>query len=284
MTPTYPIRPAEQARRRRAFPTYVSQTIPEVYGVASNSTPHLRLMVQLVDALDRQRKRGDVLNAPPHGLTTAVCFDLQAAWRLGRHPEISIELWFKDPVSAAQCAQRVNHIVHADNYGKIFPRMRLAKATDASGDVRTTLGGGVSFRTLGETACTPQPGLVVFDTPQGALDIATQAARDRSFRPFESAHDRLTAGGSIFVATPRMHWDDWSGRLADRDYVLWPAPLIADRRLEYLFGDRGGPKRTAGSALDPVAWPKERIAFLQLTLSAETFAACFQQEPLTPAS
>jgi hypothetical protein len=250
-------------------------------GASALHAPYVWMLCAIVAAFTPRRPQRALINAPPGSLMALIGVELHIAWRLGHHPASVIEVFFRDATDLESCAQAAHRLLTADTFCEIFRETRLKSVPADLRQLRTTRGGCVTFRMLGDVQPGPPADLIVFNSPQQARDVASEEARDLSFDLYELACRRLSARGSALTLMPRWHEDDISARLIARgDYAVWSFPLIAEYRTEIRLGNFGL-KRIAGDVLDPAIWPPSGIALLKQGVSPETFAARYQQAPMS---
>jgi len=228
-----------------------------------------------------------IINLPPRHLKSFLSTIALPAWLLGRNPSAQIICVSYAQELADKFGRDCRQIMGSSWYRLMFPKTVLTAKKHASAEFETTAGGFRLATSTGGVLTGRGADFIIIDDPLKASDAFSEKAREglndwygRTL--FSRLNDKKR--GSIIVVMQRLHEDDLSGVLLDREtfqHIRLAAIAPADESFEIstLFG----PKtvgRKAGEALHPAREPVDLLLDFKRTVGESVFAAQYQQDPV----
>lgn len=255
---------AERSRRNLiAFTEYTYQR----YVTAR----HHRIVAEQLERVERREIDRLMLLLPPRHGKTELASRRYPPWNLGRNPHRQIIAASATETFATDVGREVRNIVKSQEYGEIFPNVTLAADSAAAGRWHTNHGGifaavGVGSQILGKGADD-----FVIDDPFATMeDAQSETQRKRVIEWYQgSVYNRLQPGGTIVLINHRMHEDDLSGYLIDRQnfegdkWEIVELPAVSP----------------SGEALWPEAYPIEALNRIKANTLPRFWSGLYQQNP-----
>jgi hypothetical protein len=237
---------------------------------------------ELRNVMDGNRTRL-IVNLPPRYLKSTIISVAFTAFLLGHNPRRRIICISYGADLSAKHAADFRAIVESDWHQRIFPKMRIARATDT--EVHTTARG---FRksTSVNAALTGLGGdCFVIDDPQKPVDAQSDALRNQLNQWFANTlMSRLDnkERSIIILVMQRVHMDDLAGYLMDRsdEWKVLSLSAIAESDETIPVGEDLFHKRRAGAPLHPEHESFATLEKLRATLGHDVFTAQYQQIPV----
>jgi predicted phage terminase large subunit-like protein len=212
-----------------------------------------------------------MLLLPPRHGKTELASRRYPPWNLGRNPHRQVIAASATETFATDVGREVRNIVRTEEFGRIFPGVTLAADSTAAGRWHTNRGGifaavGVGSQILGKGADD-----FVIDDPFATMeDAQSEVQRKRVIEWYQgSVYNRLQPGGTIVVINHRMHEDDLSGYLLERQNFDGDKWEVVE--LKALSED--------GEALWPEAYPVEALERIRANTLPRFWSALYQQQP-----
>lgn len=212
-----------------------------------------------------------MLLLPPRHGKTELASRRYPPWNLGRNPHRQIIAASATESFATDVGREVRNIVKTAEFAAIFPNVTLAQDSTAAGRWHTSHGGifaavGVGSQILGKGADD-----FIIDDPFSSMEEAqSELARKRVIEWYQgSVYNRLQPGGTITLINHRMHEDDLSGYLLDRQNFGGDKWEVVD--LPAISSE--------GEALWPEAYPIEALERIRANTLPRFWQALFQQNP-----
>ena len=231
-----------------------------------------------------RRIRRLIINIPPrHGksISASVAF---AAWLLGRNPAERIVAISYAADLALRFSRDTRTVMQSPWYRRAFPRTVLKRS--AAHDLETTASGGRYTTSIDGTLTGLGGNIFLIDDPNPAQHEFSAAGREKVREWFSTvlmSRFNNIGNGVVVVVQQRLHEDDLSGYLLARggsDWVHLNLPAIASHDEWIQIGPDRWHKRRVGDLLDPARETLATIAERQRGMTAKTFSAQFQQEPV----
>ena len=238
-----------------------------------DSPPHLRLIADLLERLERREMRKLQISVPVRHGKSVLASQLYIAWLIGRNPEAQIVLASHSEELAIRNSRIARHLLEDDRWP--FPNVKLASDSSAAGRWNTKQGGGVYAVGVGGSI-----------TGRGATDLCiddavhdglSQAERDKAYRWYsEIMASRVEPGGASILIGARFAEDDLCGKILDsEDGRNWRVVNLAA-----IAGDNDILKREPGEALWPQRFPIKELEERRIEMGSRAFEAQFQQRPI----
>lgn len=247
-----------------------------VSGVEYQQPPHVRLLIDRLEALERGDIKRLIVMMPPRASKSTHMSRLLPAWWLGRHPKAGVILASYSDTLAVDNGRGVRDLLTHPLYpfkAKLRPDVKSAgRWQTAAGAALIAVGVGTGLTGW------PFPGSlgVVDDPVKGREDAESPVVRNATWVWWQETFlTRLAQGGAIVLGGTRWHEDDLIGRVLNSagasDWEVLRIPYFAETE-DPLGRYSNEPLPVFGS---PPSVAKGEI-------SAYGFSAQYQQRP-TPA-
>lgn len=185
------------------------------------SPPHIRLLVDLLERLERGEIRRLCLSLPPRFGKSLLASQLFGAWCIGRKPSRSIILASHSSELSISFSRRAKSYVESAAWP--FSKIEMSEDSRATHRWNVVPGGGGFF-----SAAVPSSALTGFGFDVGVVDdpinsALSQSERDQAWAWFREVFaPRANAGARTLVISARLAVDDIPGRLMEsEDADLW---------------------------------------------------------------
>jgi predicted phage terminase large subunit-like protein len=226
-----------------------------------------------------------IINLPPRYLKSLTVSVAASAFMLGHDPHKRIiGISYGTDLSAKHAAD-FRTIVESDWYKRVFPGMRISRATDSI--VETTLGGFRKATSISAALTGFGGDCFIIDDPQKPVDAQSETQRNQLNQWFSntlvSRLDNKNTG-IIIVVMQRVHLNDLTGYLTENSdaWDILSLPAIAEVDEQIPVGDREYHVRLAGEVLHPEYESLVTLEQLRTEMGSETFSAQYQQSPVPP--
>jgi hypothetical protein len=232
---------------------------------------HHRIVAEQLERVERREIDRLMLLLPPRHGKTELASRRYPPWNLGRNPQRQIIAASATETFATDVGREVRNIIKTEHFRALFPNVTLAQDSTAAGRWHTNHGGifaavGVGSQILGKGADD-----FVIDDPFATMqDAQSEVQRKRVLEWYQgSVYNRLQPGGTIVLINHRMHEDDLSGYLIDRQnfggdkWEIVELPAID----------------AEGEALWPQAYPVETLTRIKANTLPRFWSSLYQQNP-----
>lgn len=241
---------------------------------------HHRLIAQALERVERGELTRLIINMPPRHGKSKLASQFFPAWYLGRNPGRYIIAASYSKELAEDMGQAVRDLTNHPMHRAVFPGSMLRQDSKARSRFMTRER-GVYFGTgIGGPITGKGAHLLLIDDPVKSRAEADSEIKRRAAKRWygADAYTRLMPGGAIVVIQTRWHEDDLAGWLerehAHEGWEVLSLPAIAEE---------DEPRRKAGEALWPEAYPLHRLERIKQALVAEegerSWLALYQQRP-----
>jgi predicted phage terminase large subunit-like protein len=228
-----------------------------------------------------------IITVPPRSLKSIMSAVAFPAYILGHDPTKRLIVVSYGADLAIKHGNDFRAVVNSAEYRAIFPAMRISAMKNTQTEVVTTRNGFRLAMSV-DGALTGRGGdIIIIDDPIAALAALSPKSRDhvRDWY-FNTLLSRLDdkQNGAIVLVMQRLHEDDLAGILlrASDEWTVESLPAIAEEDAWIPIGNGQIHYRRAGDVLHAEREPREVLESLRAQLGAETFAAQYQQQPITP--
>lgn len=270
----------ERERLKRAAPddliAFTQYTFPRYKPAAHHYAIGKVLHSVLFGDLDRVM----ILTGPRHG-KSELCSRRFPAWALGNKPELQFISTSAGMDLAQTFGGEVRDLVGSPEYKDIFAGTELKEDATAKGRWRTSQGGIYSSFGVGGKPVGWGGDIIMIDDPFGSMEDAQSETIRRKVHDWFTGtiYHRLQPGGKIVLINHRMHDDDLSGFLLERErvggdqwFVLCLPAELNKEAAEYLG-------RKPGEALWPEAFPLEALHRIRNNIGTRHYSALYLQDP-----
>ena len=248
---------------------------------------HIRAIAHHLEQVRLGNIKRLIITVPPRSLKSIMCSVALPAYVLGHDPTKRLIVASYSADLAIKHGNDFRTVVNSAEYRDIFPGMRISPMKNTQSEVVTTRNG---FRLANSVdgALTGRGGdIIVIDDPIAALAALSQKSRDHVRDWYcntllSRLDDKQT--GAIVLVMQRLHEDDLAGVLlrGSDEWTVLSLPAIAEQDEQIPIGDGQVHVRHAGDVLHPEREPREVLESLLAQLGADTFAAQYQQRPVSP--
>jgi len=275
---------------RNHFATFVRLTFATLNpGVRLHWSPYLDyLCAKLQDLVEGRTKKLIVMMPPRH--LKSICANVAlSAFFHGRFPGRHIMAVSYGTQLTNEFAGAVRKVMQSDWYQTAFDT-RLASARGATSALKTTEGGIRRATSIEGTATGTGADLMIFDDPQKAGEVLSEAIRSATNHAYENTflsrrNDPMNC--PMLCIMQRLHEDDFVGHITrlENDWEIIRFPAIAEEDEEVVFSSALGEhtfRRAEGEPLDQSRVPLEKLEQDRSTYGEAVWASQYQQRP-TPA-
>jgi len=227
---------------------------------------HHKVMAQKFEEIASGKLKRLIINMPPRHTKSEFASYMLPAWFLGKFPKKKIIQCSNTADLAVGFGRKVRNLVDSEQYGKIFPNVRLRSDSKAAGRWSTNGNGEYFAIGVGGTVTGKGGDLVIIDDPH-----SEPAVFDKVYEWYTSGpRQRLQPGGAIVIVMTRWSLRDLTGKILkaalERDGDEWevidfPAILPSEKPLW------------------PEFWSYEELTALRRELPLNKWQAQYQQQP-----
>jgi predicted phage terminase large subunit-like protein len=236
--------------------------------------PHHRIIGDVFDRVARGELKRVIINIPPrHGKSELASYHLPA-FLLGQDPTRKIITATHTQEFSVRFGRKVRNLVNSTDFRKIFPGVKLAADSKASGRWDVSKGGEYFAVGVGGAVTGRGADLLIIDDPHSeAAGISpTVEYFDGIYEWYSSGpRQRLQPGGAIVVVMTRWHELDLTGQILRSAHDKGGADEWEVIELPALYDD--------GTPMWPEFWPIEELEALKRDLPLSKWEAQYQQRP-----
>jgi predicted phage terminase large subunit-like protein len=229
----------------------------------------------IADKLERvasgELKRLIINMAPRHTKSEFASF-LFPAWMMGKNPAMKIIQATHTTELAVNFGRKTKNLLDTDVYRDVFPDVKLAADSKASGRWDTSAGGMYYAVGVGSNLAGRGGDLIIIDDPHSEQTAMSAAGFDDAWDWYTGGpRQRLQPGGSIVLVQTRWSEKDMTGQLM-RSMAKDP---LADQwevvELPAIFDD--------GTPCWPEYWSLEDLISVRASIPQSKWNAQYQQNP-----
>ena len=273
---------------RKDFPSFVRKFF---HVLAPSAVFHMNGHICAIAHALEQTRLGKInrrmIFVPPRSLKSLMCSVAFPAFVLGHDPSKRVIVVSYGADLAIKHGNDFRAVINSAEYRAIFPGMRVSSMKNTQTEVVTTQN-GFRLGTSVDGALTGRGAdIIIIDDPIAALAALSPKAREHvRLWYFNTVLSRLDdkQNGAIVLVMQRLHEDDLAGVLlrGSDEWTVLSLPAIAERDEQIPIGNGQFFCRRAGDVLHPEREPRDVLESLRAQIGAETFAAQYQQQPVTP--
>lgn len=276
----------EAALARSDFGYFVSRVFQTLNPtLALDWDPYLDVLCSALQDLATGKRRRQIVAMPPRHLKSECGSVALAAWFLGHNPDRHVMVVAYGAELSRDLAVKTRVVMQSDWYQQAFEtRLKPRSSVD---HLRTTAGGSRRATSIDGVATGMGADLLIFDDPQKAGDVSSEALRQRSNRAFTDTFlSRLNSPKSrILVIQQRFHEDDFIGHLLtlQADWNLLTLAAVAEEDETHAFTDALGRsqvwRRRQGEVLNPSRMTHADLDRIRQEIGERAWAAQYGQRP-----
>ena len=232
---------------------------------------HKIIAEKLQRVVSGELKRLIINMAPRHTKSEFASF-LFPAWMMGQNPNMKIIQATHTTELAVNFGRKTKNLIDSDEYKEIFPEVKLAADSKASGRWDTSRGGMYYAVGVGSNLAGRGGDLVIIDDPHSEQTAMSSSGFDDAWDWYTGGpRQRLQPGGSIVLVQTRWSEKDMTGQLLR---AMAKDPL-ADQwevvELPAIFED--------GNPCWPEFWSIEDLTAVRASIPTSKWNAQYQQNP-----
>jgi predicted phage terminase large subunit-like protein len=233
---------------------------------------HHRIIAEKLERVARGELKRLIINMAPRHTKSEFASFLFPAWMMGRNSKMKIIQATHTTELAVNFGRKTKNLIESDEYKEIFPDVKLAIDSKASGRWDTNKGGMYYAVGVGSNLAGRGGDLVIIDDPHSEQTAMSNTGFDDAWDWYTGGpRQRLQPGGSIVLVQTRWSEKDMTGQLL-RAMAKDP---IADQwevvELPAIFED--------GTPCWPEYWSLEDLNAVRASIPPSKWNAQYQQNP-----
>ena len=251
---------------RSSFLTFVKKVWPDF--IAGS---HHKIFARKLEDVSRGKIKRLIINMPPRHTKSEFASNLFPAWMLGKNPKLKIIQTTHTAELSDGFGRKVKNLLMQDEFKEVFPDVKLAEDSKASGRFNTNKGGEYFAAGVGGAITGRGADLLIIDDPHSEQDALSDKKMEDAYEWYTSGpRQRLQPGGSIVVVMTRWSVKDLTGKLLAKqtaessdqwDVVEFPA-IIDDEPMW------------------PEFWNLRELLGVKASISEQKWQAQYQQNPV----
>ena len=233
---------------------------------------HHKIIAEKFERVARGELKRLIINMAPRHTKSEFASFLFPAWMMGRVPRMKIIQATHTTELAVNFGRKVKNLIEADEYREVFPEVKLAVDSKASGRWDTNKGGMYYAVGVGSNLAGRGGDLVIIDDPHSEQTAMSANGFDDAWDWYTGGpRQRLQPGGSIVLVQTRWSEKDMTGQLL-RSMAKDP---LADQwevvELPAIF--------ESGEPCWPEYWSLEDLTAVKASIPPMKWNAQYQQNP-----
>jgi predicted phage terminase large subunit-like protein len=252
---------------RDDFLTFVRKVWPDF--IAGR---HHKVIAEKLERVARGELKRVIINMAPRHTKSEFASFLFPAWFMGRDPKKKIIQATHTTELAVNFGRKTKNLIESDEYREIFPDVRLAADSKASGRWDTNSGGMYYAVGVGSNLAGRGADLLIIDDPHSEQTAMSANGFDDAYEWYTGGpRQRLQPGASIVLVQTRWSEKDLTGQLVKR----MASDPLADQweviELPAIFED--------GTPCWPEFWSLEDLISVKADIPPSKWNAQYQQNP-----
>ena len=257
----------KQESCRENFLDFVSAMWPDFI-----SGRHHRIIAEKLERVASGELKRLIINMAPRHTKSEFASFLFPAWMMGKNPNMKIIQATHTTELAVNFGRKTKNLIDSDEFKDVFPTVKLAADSKASGRWDTSRGGMYYAVGVGSNLAGRGGDLVIIDDPHSEQTAMRNSGFDDAWDWYTGGpRQRLQPGGSIVLVQTRWSEKDMTGQLLR---AMAKDPL-ADQwevvELPAIFDD--------GTPCWPEFWSLEDLTAVKASIPPGKWNAQYQQQP-----
>ena len=233
---------------------------------------HHHIIAEKLERVAKGELKRLIINMAPRHTKSEFASFLFPAWMMGRNPKMKIIQATHTTELAVNFGRKTKNLIDGDEYKTIFPRVKLAADSKASGRWDTDAGGMYYAVGVGSNLAGRGGDLVIIDDPHSEQTAMSTKGFDDAWDWYTGGpRQRLQPGGAIVLVQTRWSEKDMTGQLLR---AMAKDPL-ADQwevvELPAIFDDE--------TPCWPEFWSIEDLNAVRASIPPSKWNAQYQQNP-----
>ncbi len=175
---------------------------------------HHRIIADKLERVARGEMKRLIINMAPRHTKSELASYLFPAWMMGRDPRMKIIQATHTTELAVNFGRKTKNLIDSEEYREVFPEVKLAADSKASGRWDTSRGGMYYAVGVGSNLAGRGGDLVIIDDPHSEQTAMSSSGFDDAWEWYTGGpRQRLQPGGSIVLVQTRWSEKDMTGRL-----------------------------------------------------------------------
>ena len=257
----------KQESCRENFLDFVGTMWPEFI-----SGRHHRIIAEKLERVARGELKRLIINMAPRHTKSEFASFLFPAWMMGKNPGMKIIQATHTTELAVNFGRKTKNLIDSDDFKTVFPEVKLAADSKASGRWDTSRGGMYYAVGVGSNLAGRGGDLVIIDDPHSEQTAMSNSGFDDAWDWYTGGpRQRLQPGGSIVLVQTRWSEKDMTGQLMR----AMAKDDLADQwevvELPAIFED--------GTPCWPEYWGLEDLTAVRASIPPSKWNAQYQQRP-----
>ena len=233
---------------------------------------HHKIIAEKLDRVARGELKRLIINMAPRHTKSEFASFLFPAWMMGRNSKMKIIQATHTTELAVNFGRKTKNLIESDEFKEIFPEVKLAADSKASGRWDTNKGGMYYAVGVGSNLAGRGGDLVIIDDPHSEQTAMSSSGFEDAWDWYTGGpRQRLQPGGSIVLVQTRWSEKDMTGQLLR---AMAKDPL-ADQwevvELPAIFED--------GTPCWPEYWSLDDLTAVKASIPPSKWNAQYQQNP-----
>ena len=175
---------------------------------------HHRIIAEKLDRVARGELKRLIINMAPRHTKSEFASFLFPAWMMGQNPKMKIIQATHTTELAVNFGRKTKNLIESDEFKEIFPDVKLAADSKASGRWDTSKGGMYYAVGVGSNLAGRGGDLVIIDDPHSEQTAMSSSGFEDAWDWYTGGpRQRLQPGGSIVLVQTRWSEKDMTGQL-----------------------------------------------------------------------
>ena len=233
---------------------------------------HHRIIAEKLERVARGELKRLIINMAPRHTKSEFASFLFPAWMMGKNPSMKIIQATHTTELAVNFGRKTKNLIDSDEFKTVFPEVKLAADSKASGRWDTSRGGMYYAVGVGSNLAGRGGDLVIIDDPHSEQTAMSSSGFDDAWDWYTGGpRQRLQPGGSIVLVQTRWSEKDMTGQLLR----AMAKDDLADQwevvELPAIFDD--------GTSCWPEFWSLEDLTAVRASIPPSKWNAQYQQRP-----
>ncbi len=233
---------------------------------------HHRIIAEKLERVARGELKRLIINMAPRHTKSEFASFLFPAWMMGKNPNMKIIQATTTTGLAVNFGRKTKNLIDSDEFKDVFPDVKLAADSKASGRWDTSRGGMYYAVGVGSNLAGRGGDLVIIDDPHSEQTAMSNSGFDDAWDWYTGGpRQRLQPGGSIVLVQTRWSEKDMTGQLMR----AMAKDELADQwevvELPAIFDD--------GTPCWPEFWSLEDLTAVRASIPPSKWNAQYQQRP-----
>ena len=233
---------------------------------------HHRIIAEKLERVARGELKRLIINMAPRHTKSEFASFLFPAWMMGKNPSMKIIQATHTTELAVNFGRKTKNLIDSDEFKTVFPEVKLAADSKASGRWDTSRGGMYYAVGVGSNLAGRGGDLVIIDDPHSEQTAMSSSGFEDAWDWYTGGpRQRLQPGGSIVLVQTRWSEKDMTGQLLR----AMAKDDLADQwevvELPAIFED--------GTSCWPEFWSLEDLTAVRASIPPSKWNAQYQQRP-----